>query len=77
MSNLFDPLTLRGLTIKTRVWVSPLSQYKAKDGIIGSWHLEHLSAFAAGGAGLIKVEATGVLAEGRITINCPGIYNSA
>ena len=75
MKNLFDPITLRGLTIKNRVWVSPMCQYSATDGVVGDWHMAHLGAFATGEAGLIMVEATGVVPEGRISIACPGIYN--
>ena len=75
MSNLFDPITLRGLTIKNRVWVSPMCQYSAVDGVVGDWHMAHLGAFATGEAGLIMAEATGVVPEGRISIGCPGIYN--
>jgi len=75
MSNLFDPFTLRGLTIKNRVWVSPMCQYSATDGVVGDWHMAHLGAFATGEAGLVMAEATGVVPEGRISIGCPGIYN--
>jgi len=77
MSNLFDPITLRGLTIKNRVWVSPMCQYSATDGVVGDWHMAHLGAFATGEAGLVMAEATGVVPEGRISIACPGIYNDA
>jgi len=75
MSNLFDPITLRGLTIKNRVWVSPMCQYSAIDGVVGDWHMAHLGAFVTGEAGLVMVEASGVVPEGRISIGCPGIYN--
>ena len=68
MSNLFDPITLRGLTIKNRVWVSPMCQYSATDGVVGDWHMGRIGAFASGEAGLIMVEATGVVTEGRISI---------
>ena len=66
MSNLFDPITLRGLTIKNRVWVSPMCQYSAVDGVVGDWHTAHLGAFATGEAGLVMAEASGVVPEGRI-----------
>ena len=75
MPNLFDPITLSGLTIKNRVWVSPMCQYSAIDGVVGDWHMAHLGAFATGEAGLVMAEATGVVPEGRISIACPGIYN--
>ncbi len=77
MTHLFEPITLRGLTFANRVWVSPMCQYSANDGVIGDWHMAHLGAFATGGAGLIVAEATGVVPEGRISIGCPGLYNEA
>lgn len=73
MSHLFDPLTLRGTTLKNRVWVSPMCQYSSNDGFVGEWHQVHLGSFATGGVGLIMVEATGVVPDGRITVGCPSI----
>ena len=73
MSHLFDPFTLRGTTMQNRVWVSPMCQYSATDGYVGEWHQVHLGSFATGGVGLIMVEATGVVPEGRISIGCPSI----
>jgi 2,4-dienoyl-CoA reductase-like NADH-dependent reductase (Old Yellow Enzyme family) len=73
--SLFDHLQIRNLDIPNRVWVSPMCQYSAVDGIVGQWHQVHLGAFATGGAGLIFVEATGVVPEGRISIGCPGIWS--
>lgn len=72
---LFREMKIRDLTIPNRAWVSPMCQYSAKDGLVGEWHQIHLGAFATGGAGLIFVEATGVVPEGRISIGCPGIWN--
>jgi 2,4-dienoyl-CoA reductase-like NADH-dependent reductase (Old Yellow Enzyme family) len=73
--SLFDHLQIRSLDITNRVWVSPMCQYSAKNGVVGEWHRIHLGAFASGGAGLIMVEATGVVPEGRISIGCPGIWS--
>lgn len=75
MPHLFDPITLRGTTISNRIWVSPMCQYSARDGVVGDWHMVHLGSFATGGTGLIIAEATGVVPEGRISIGCPGLYN--
>ncbi len=73
---LFTPLTLRGLTFANRLWISPMCQYSAPlDGVAREWHQVHIGAFATGGAGLIMMEATGVLPEGRISINCLGLWN--
>ena len=77
MNTLFDPLTLRGVTFQNRVWVSPMCQYSATDGFVGAWHSAHLGAFATGAPGLIMVEATGVVPEGRISIGCPTIEDDA
>ena len=74
-ARLFEPLTLRGATARNRLWVAPMCQYSAVDGVIGTWHLVHLGQFAIGGAGVVMAEATGVTAEGRISPQCPGIYN--
>lgn len=72
---LFSPLKLRGLTIRNRAWISPMCQYSAVDGVPQPWHLVHLGARAAGGAGLVIAEATGIEPEGRITLGCTGIWN--
>ena len=74
-SRLFEPISMRALTARNRLWVAPMCQYSAVDGVIGDWHLVHLGQFAIGGAGVVMAEATGVSAEGRITDGCPGIYN--
>jgi 2,4-dienoyl-CoA reductase-like NADH-dependent reductase (Old Yellow Enzyme family) len=79
MPKLFEPITLRGLEIKNRIWIAPMCQYSAEnqDGVPGSWHETHLISRAVGGAGLIVVEASGVVPEGRITPWCTGIWNEA
>jgi 2,4-dienoyl-CoA reductase-like NADH-dependent reductase (Old Yellow Enzyme family) len=71
---LLTPFTLRGLTLKNRIVVSPMCQYSAIDGAPTDWHLVHLGRFALGGAGLVFVEATGVEARGRISPGDMGIY---
>ena len=77
MAQLFDPITIRGLEVSNRAWVSPMCQYSAKEGVVGEWHMVHIGAMASGGAGLIVAEATGVVPEGRISLGCPGLYNDA
>lgn len=76
---LFRPITIRGLTIRNRVWVPPLCQYSvtARDGVPHDWHLVHLGSMAAGGAGLVVAEATAVNPEGRISDHDTGIWNDA
>jgi len=77
MSALFTPLKIRDTEFQNRVWVSPMCQYQATDGHIGPWHRAHLGAFATGAPGLIMVEATGVIPEGRISIGCTSIEDDA
>ena len=74
MAALFEPLTLRGLTLKNRIAVSPMCQYSAVDGFANDWHLVHLGSRAVGGAGLILLEATAVSPEGRISPDDLGIW---
>ncbi len=74
---LFSPLSLRGLTLKNRIVVSPMCQYSAVDGILNDWHLTHLNQFAMGGSGLVIVEATGIARKGRITYGCSGLWSDA
>jgi 2,4-dienoyl-CoA reductase-like NADH-dependent reductase (Old Yellow Enzyme family) len=75
--HLFSPLTLRDLTLRNRIGVSPMCQYSAANGFVSDWHMMHLGARAAGGAGLVIMEATGVVPEGRITPGCTGIWADA
>src|SRR4051794_30780316 len=75
MTHLFDPMTLRGVTTRNRVWVSPMCQYSSVDGMPHDWHLAHLGARATGGAGLVFTEASAVTAEGRISPSDAGIWN--
>ncbi len=73
-SLLFSPLQLRGITVRNRVVISPMCQYSADDGFANDWHLVHAGKFAQGGAGIVFLEATAVLAEGRITHGDLGLW---
>jgi 2,4-dienoyl-CoA reductase-like NADH-dependent reductase (Old Yellow Enzyme family) len=73
--DLLSPLTIRGVTLRNRIAVSPMCQYCAVDGFADDWHLVHLGSRAVGGAGLVFVEATGVTSEGRITPGDLGIWS--
>ena len=75
--HLFTPMTLRGVTARNRIVVSPMSQYAAVDAAPTDWHLVHLGKFAMGGAGIVFVEETAVEERARKTYHCPGIYNDA
>jgi 2,4-dienoyl-CoA reductase-like NADH-dependent reductase (Old Yellow Enzyme family) len=72
--HLFEPLSLRGVTFRNRVAVSPMCEYSSKDGYAAAWHLVHLGSRAVGGAGLVFTEAAAVCAEGRISPADLGIY---
>lgn len=77
MPRLFDPITLGDLTIRNRVFVSPMCQYSSVDGLPTDWHLVHLGSRAVGGAGLVMVEATAVSPEGRISPVDSGLWSDA
>jgi 2,4-dienoyl-CoA reductase-like NADH-dependent reductase (Old Yellow Enzyme family) len=77
MSILFSPLTLRGRTARNRLWVAPMCQYSAVDGVPQEWHHTHLAQFASGGAGVVIAEATAVSAKGRITPEDTGLWTDA
>ncbi|MBW9119379.1 NADH:flavin oxidoreductase/NADH oxidase [Microbacterium trichothecenolyticum] len=75
MTRLFTPLTLRDVTVRNRLWVSPMCQYSAVDGVPQEWHHTHLAQFASGGAGMVVAEATAVSPEGRISPEDTGLWN--
>jgi 2,4-dienoyl-CoA reductase-like NADH-dependent reductase (Old Yellow Enzyme family) len=75
--DLLAPLTIRGVTLRNRIAVSPMCQYCAEGGMADDWHLVHLGSRAVGGAGLVMAEATAVTPEGRITPGCLGIWSDA
>src|SRR5271169_3091720 len=77
MAHLFDPLSIRGITLQNRIAVSPMCQYSSQDGFANDWHLVHLGSRAIGGASLVFAEASAVTAEGRITAEDLGIYKDA
>lgn len=73
-SALFSPLTIKSITLKNRLAISPMCQYSAVDGFANDWHLVHLGSRANGGAGLIIQEATSVSPEGRISPEDLGLW---
>ena len=77
MSALFTPLSIRGIEMRNRLWVSPMCQYSAVEGMPNDWHHVHLAQFAAGGAGLVIAEASAVSPEGRISPDDAGLWNDA
>ena len=73
-SHLFSPLTIKSVTLRNRIGVSPMCEYSSEDGVATDWHLVHLGSRAVGGAGLIIAEATAVAPEGRISPGDAGIW---
>src|SRR3954447_8496639 len=73
--DLLSPLTIRGVTFRNRIVMSPMCQYCAHEGLADDWHLVHLGSRAVGGVALVIVEATAVTREGRITPGDMGIWS--
>ena len=71
---LFTPITIRGVTSKNRIVVSPMCQYHSDDGAPQEWQMAHLGRLAVGGAGIIFGEETAIEAIGRKTYSCAGIW---
>src|SRR5581483_7674768 len=73
-AHLFSPLTIRSISLRNRIAVSPMCQYSSEDGFASDWHLVHLGSRAIGGAGLVIAEATAVEDIGRISPGDLGIW---
>ncbi len=74
MSKLFSSLSIKNVTLRNRIVMSPMCQYSSADGFSNDWHMVHLGSRAVGGAGLIVAEATAVSPEGRITPGDLGLW---
>ena len=77
MPHLFEPFMLRDVVLPNRIGIPPMCQYSAHEGLAGDWHFVHYGSRAVGGAGLIIVEATAVVPEGRISAGDLGLWNDA
>ena len=75
MSEINESLTIKSITIKNRIGMSPMCQYSAREGLANDWHFVHYGTRAVGGVGLIMLEATAVAPEGRITPFDLGLWN--
>jgi len=76
-ASLFEPLTLRSVTFRNRVVMSPMDQYSAREGVANDWHVVHYASRAVGGVGGVVVEVTAVAPEGRISPGDLGLWNDA
>lgn len=72
--DLLSPLTIRGITLRNRIVMSPMCQYVSEEGLASDWHLVHLGSRAVGGVALVVVEATAVSRDGRITPGDLGLW---
>ncbi|MBW2473070.1 MAG: NADH:flavin oxidoreductase/NADH oxidase [Deltaproteobacteria bacterium] len=77
MSKLFSPMQMRSLTLRNRIFVSPMCQYSCQEGLPNDWHMVHLGSRAVGGAAMVIAEATAVAPEGRISPSDCGLWNDA
>jgi len=73
--HIFQPITLRSVTARNRIMVSPMCQYSATDGVANDWHFQNLASRAVGGAGLVFTEVNHVEPRGRISLGCLGLWN--
>jgi 2,4-dienoyl-CoA reductase-like NADH-dependent reductase (Old Yellow Enzyme family) len=74
-SRLFTPFSIGKLELENRITVAPMCQYSAVNGSMTDWHVMHLGSLALSGASMLVIEATGVTPDGRITLNCTGLYS--
>jgi len=70
-------MQMRSLTLRNRIFVSPMCQYSCQDGLPNDWHMVHLGSRAVGGAAMVIAEATAVAPEGRISPSDSGLWNDA
>ncbi len=77
MPKLFTPIAIGDLTLSNRIVIAPMCQYSAVDGCLTDWHVMHLGNLALSGAGLLVIEATAVVPEGRISYGDSGLYDDA
>ena len=77
MPTLFSPYTLKGVTLRNRIAMSPMTMYHSIDGKMSDFHVMLLGSRAAGGFGLVFPEQLAIVPEGRTSIGCGGIYDDA
>ena len=75
MPDLFSPFTLKGVTLRNRIGMSPMTMYRSRDGKLDDFHLMYLGARAAGGFGLVFPEQVAIAPEGRTGVHCAGIWD--
>ena len=73
MPDLFSPYTLKGVTLRNRIAMSPMTMYRSHDGLMNDYHVMLLGSRAAGGFGLVFPEQLAITADGRTSVTCAGI----
>lgn len=76
-NHLFQPLSIKSVTLRNRIGVAPMCMYSSEDGFVNDWHMVHLGSRAVGGAGLVIMEATAVEPRGRLSPSDTGIWSDA
>ena len=74
MPDLFSPLTIKGVTLRNRIAMSPMTQHRAVDGRVGDFHVMLTGSRAAGGFGLVFPEQIAITADGRTSVHCAGLW---
>ena len=77
MPDLFSPFTLKGVTLRNRIAMSPMTQYRSVDGKMDDFHIMLMGSRAAGGFGLVFPEQIAITPDGRTGVHCAGIYDDA
>ena len=77
MPDLFSPYTLKGVTLRNRIAMSPMTMYRSTDGLMNDFHVMLLGSRAAGGFGLVFPEQLAITSDGRTSVGCGGIYDDA
>jgi 2,4-dienoyl-CoA reductase-like NADH-dependent reductase (Old Yellow Enzyme family) len=77
MPDLFSPFTLKGVTLRNRIAMSPMTMYRSTNGLANDYHVMLLGSRAAGGFGLVFTEQLAIVKEGRTSVSCGGIYDDA
>ncbi len=77
MPDLFSPFTLKGVTLRNRIAMSPMTMYRSVDGKMSDFHVMLMGSRAAGGFGLVFPEQIAIVPEGRTSVGCAGIWDDA
>ena len=77
MPDLFSPFTLKDVTLRNRIVMSPMTMYRSVDGKMSDFHIMLMGSRAAGGFGLVFPEQIAILPEGRTSTGCAGIYDDS